>query len=176
MPSAANSRSVSSLDLPSRKFWKMRFTISASSGTMTRSSPSQRYPYTRKCPFGMPFSNRFLIPHLQFSERLRLSSCAKDARMVSINSPSPLMELMCSFSNRTSTPMSFKCRTVCSKSTVFLAKRWIDFVRMMSISPLSAASIIRLNSSRLAIPVPLIPSSANTPAYCQSGFFCIREL
>lgn len=32
--------------------------------------------------------------HLQFSETLRLSSCAKEARMESISSPSPLMECM----------------------------------------------------------------------------------
>ena len=39
---AANSRSVSRRDLPSRKFWKMRRTMAASSGTMTSWSPSQR--------------------------------------------------------------------------------------------------------------------------------------
>lgn len=37
-----------------------------------------------------------------------LSSCAKDARSVSMTSPSPESELMCSFSKRTSIPSSFR--------------------------------------------------------------------
>ena len=39
----------------------------------------------------------------------------------SISSPSPEKEWIFSFSNRTSTPISFKCLTVESRSTVFLA-------------------------------------------------------
>ena len=81
----------------------------------------------------------------------------RPAVLVSISSPSPLMELIPSFSNLTSTPMPFRCRTVSRRSTVFLAKRCIDLVRMMSIFPASASSTIFLNSSLLAVPVPEIP-------------------
>ena len=77
--------------------------------------------------------------------------------MESINSPSPLKELMFSFSKRTSMPRSFRCRTVFKRSTVFLAKRWIDLVRMMSMFPASHSASMRLNSSRFLVPVPEIP-------------------
>ena len=40
---------------------------------------------------GMPCWNRFCTRHLIFSLMDRLSSWANDARIVSINSPSPLM-------------------------------------------------------------------------------------
>ena len=77
--------------------------------------------------------------------------------MVIISSPSPLMVWIFSFSNQTSTPSSFKCRTVRRRSTVLRAKRWMDLVRMMSIFPASASSSIRRNSSRFFIPVPEMP-------------------
>ena len=80
--------------------------------------------------------------------------------MVNINSPSPSIERMRSFSNRASTPKSFKCRTVSRRSTVFLANREMLFVRMMSILPASQSASIRLNSSRLTVLVPEIKSSA----------------
>ena len=73
--------------------------------------------------------------------------------MESISSPSPLKELMFSFSKRTSMPRSFRCRTVFKRSTVFLAKRWIDLVRMMSMFPASHSASMRLNSSRFLVPV-----------------------
>lgn len=53
--------------------------------------------------------------HLPFSDVDKLSSRAKEARMVSISSPSPLMEWMFSRSKYASTPSSCSLRTV-SKS------------------------------------------------------------
>ena len=138
----------------------MRFTISASSGTGTSLSSSQRYPKILNLPFGIPFSKRFFVAHRIFSLMERLSSWAKDARMESINSPSPLMELIFSFSNRTSMSFAFRCLTVSNRSTVFLANRLMDLVRMMSIFPSSQSTSIRLNSSRLTVFVPEIKSSA----------------
>lgn len=55
--------------------------ISASSGTMTSLSSCHSYPKMVNLPFGMPCLNRLIVPHLTFSEMLRLSSCAKEARM-----------------------------------------------------------------------------------------------
>ena len=43
---------------------------------------------------GFPSEKSLRIRHLQLSDTLLLSSCAKEARMVSISSPSPLMEWM----------------------------------------------------------------------------------
>ena len=154
----------------------MRFTTAASSGTMIRSSPSHLYPKILKCPFGMPRSNRFFILHLQLSEMLLLSSCANEARMESISSPSPSMERMFSRSNQTSTPISFRCRTVSSRSTVLRAKREMLFVSTRSIFPASQSAIILLKPSRLAVPVPEMPLSEYTPANTQSGFFWIFSL
>ena len=104
----------------------MRFTMAASSGTMTRSSPSHLYPYTRKCPFGMHCSNRFLVPHFTLSEMLRLSSWANEARMESISSPSSSIEWMFSRSNHTSTPISFRCLTVSNRSILAYAMRTLS--------------------------------------------------
>ena len=131
------------------------------------------------CLFAVPISpdwNRRLTPHFTFSEMLRLSSCAKDARSESISSPSSESELICSFSNRTSMPRDFKCLTVSRRSTVFLAKRLMDFVRMMLILPASQSASILKNSPRLAVPVPDIPQSAYTPAYSHSGLFWMSAL
>ena len=46
------------------------------------------------------------------------------------------------------------------QSAVLRAKRDIDFVMTISISPASQSAIIALNSSRLRVFVPVIPSSA----------------
>ena len=96
--------------------------------------------------------------------------------MESISSPSPEKEWMRSFSNRTSTPISFKCLTVESRSTVFLANLDMLLVSTMSTFPASQSAIRRRNSLRAAVPVPLIPKSAYTPAYSHSGFDCISPL
>ena len=58
-------------------------------------------------------------------------------------------QVMPSFSNRTSTPMDLRWRTVSKRSTVFLANRLIDLVSMMSIFPASQSVSILLNSSLL---------------------------
>ena len=79
---------------------------------------------------------------------------------MSMTSPSPLRELMCSFSNRTSMPSSFRWRTVSSRSTVFRANLEMLFVRMISIFPASQSSSIRWNSSRLEDFVPVTALSA----------------
>ena len=50
-----------------------------------------------------------------------------------MTSPSPDNEFICSFSNLTSTPSSFRWRTVERRSTVFRAKRLMDLVSTMSI-------------------------------------------
>ena len=121
-----------------------------------------------------PLLNRLWMPHFTFSEILRLSSCAKEARSESISSPSSENELMRSFSNRTSTPMDLRWRTVSKRSTVFLANRLIDLVIIMSMLPASQSSIIRLNSSRFLVLVPEIPSSAKIPENSHSSFFFIK--
>lgn len=56
------------------------------------------------------------------------------------------------------------------QSGVFLAKRLMDLVMIISISPAIQASIMRLNSVRFLVLVPVIPSSANIPANSHSGF------
>ena len=63
------------------------------------------------------------MPHLTFSEMLRLSSWAKDAMMLSTISDRESAVSMPSFSKSTSTPWLCNSRTVWSVSTVFLAKR-----------------------------------------------------
>ena len=67
---------------------------------------------------------------------------------------------MLSFSKRTLIPNSFSRRMVFSKSSVFLAKRDIDLVKIMLIFPASQSSSIRWNSSRLPAFVPVMLSSA----------------
>ena len=119
-------------------------------------------------PLGMPFSNRFWTAHLAFLERLSTSSCAKEASSVSISSPSSDSELMDSFSNRTSTPSSFRRRTVLSRSTVFRAKRLMDLVSTMSMLPASHAASMSWNPARSSL-VPVAPPSEKTPAYSQPG-------
>ena len=157
MPRSIKALPISIRDAPFMYSAYIQRMISASSGMMTSLSSCHSYPKMLNLPLGMPCLNRLIVPHLTFSEMLRLSSCAKEARMESISSPSPLKELMFSFSKRTSMPRSFRCRTVFRRSTVFLANRWIDLVRMMSMFPASHSASMRLNSSRFLVPVPEIP-------------------
>ena len=145
--------------------------MAASSGTITRCLSTHSYPRIGFLPQGSPLSNRLRMPHFTLSEMLRLSSCAKLARMVSINSPSPESELMFSFSKRTSMPRSFKCRTVSNRSTVLRANLEMLLQRMMSIAPALQSASIRWNSCRLQVSVPETKLSAYTPAYSHSGFF-----
>ena len=77
---------------------------------------------------------------------------------------------MFSFSKKTSTPFSLSCRMVTRLSTVFRAKRLTDLVRMRSIFPARASSIILLKPSRFLVFVPVIPSSEYTSTKTHSGF------
>ena len=63
-------------------------------------------------------------------------------------------------SDTTPIPLSRRRRVYCKQSAVLRAKRDIDFVMTISISPASQSAIIALNSSRLRVFVPVIPSSA----------------
>ena len=101
------------------------------------------------------------------------SSWAKEARRVRRSSPLPSMVEMCSFSNWTSTFRSLRRRMEFKRSTVFLAKRWMDLVRIRSISPLSAFSIMAMKPSRRLVLVPVMPSSVKMPAKVQAGLFFI---
>ena len=90
----------------------------------------------------------------------RLSSWASEERIVKSNSPEPSRVLIPSFSNTTPMPRSLSSRVYFRQSWVFRANRLIDFVMTMSIFPALQSSIIRLNSLRFCVLVPLSPSSA----------------
>ena len=115
----------------------------------------------------MPSAKRFLIPHVTFSEMLRLSSWARLLMIVMSSSPLESSVKMFSFSKYTSTPAALSFRTVVRVSTVFRAKRLTDFVRIRSIFPAMAAFIMALNPSRCLVLVPVMPSSVNIPANSQ---------
>ena len=84
---------------------------------------------------GLPSEKSLRTRHLQFSDTLRLSSWAKEARKESISSPSLLRVSSRSFSKNTAIPRSFSSRAVSSRVTVFRAKRLTDLVRIRSIFP-----------------------------------------
>ena len=173
-PASVNAFMIRSQPIPSRYMRKMRRTISASSGIMVNTPFFTLYPYMHR-PVGMPCSNFFRMRHLQFSDTLRLSSCAKEARTVSISSPSPLIVSIFCSSKYTLTPSRFSSRTVLSSMTVFLAKREMDLHRIRSIFPARQSCSMRWNSGRPSS-VPLSPSSAYTPAYSYSGLLWIISL
>lgn len=85
--------------------------------------------------------------------------------------PSPLVSrvLMFSFSKKTAMFSPFSSLVYFSQSTVFLENRLIDLVRIMPIFPSRQSCIIRLNDSRLAVFVALIPSSSYTSTSSHSG-------
>lgn len=85
--------------------------------------------------------------------------------------PSPLASrvLMFSFSKKTAMFSPFSSIVYFRQSTVFLENQLMDLVRIMSIFPSRQSYIIRLNDSRLAVFVALIPSSAYTSTSSQSG-------
>lgn len=80
---------------------------------------------------------------------------------------------MFSFSNTTAMPSSLRARTYPRQSTVLRAKREMDLTSMRSIFLCLHLRIILRNSGRLAVEVPVIPSSAKMPAIVQLGFFMI---
>jgi hypothetical protein len=67
---------------------------------------------------------------------------------------------MFSFSKITPIPLLLRVRITLRQSTVFRANREADLVRIMSMRPRLQAAIIRLNSVRFFMLVPVIPSSA----------------
>ena len=90
--------------------------------------------------------------------------------MVSSTSPLESIVLMDSFSKKTGIFLSFSSRIYFRQSRVLRANRLIDLVMIMSMFPAWHSSIIRLNSSRFFVLVPVMPSSAKMPASTQSGF------
>ena len=106
-----------------------------------------------------PFSAFIFLPNLIRLEVFALSSCANAPKIVSTNSELPIL-VMFAVRNCVSIPSAFNLRTLCNKSTVFLAKREISFTTTISNKPFSASASIRWNSLRFLILVPEIPSSA----------------
>ena len=121
-----------------------------------------------------PLAILFLIPHLTFSLIDFDSSCAIEANIVSIISIFVSFVEMFSFSKNTSTLASLNFLTSLKQSTVFLANRDMDLVKIKSISPASASSIIFKKPFLFLIEVPVIPSSEYKPTNSQSGFVLIR--
>ncbi len=162
IPSFSRCLQIPEMLIPSRYSRKMSRTTSASSGTIT-SSPSSFFVYPMNLlwfTIGVPFSNLLAMPHRVFSLRFRLSSCAWLASIVTSISPVSSSVLICSFSKYTAISFVRSSRTAFSRSAVFRAKRLMDFVSTRSIFPFSQSCSRRLNSSRLRISVPLMPSSA----------------
>ena len=89
----------------------------------------------------------------------RLSSWASEERIVKSNSPEPSRVLIPSFSNTTPMPRSLSSRVYFRQSWVFRANRLIDFVMTMSIFPALQSAIMRWNSSRWRVFVPVMPRS-----------------
>ena len=125
--------------------------------------------------FGRPCSNIFWIRHFWFSLADLDSSSAYIASKVSISSPFLLMLCIFSFSKNTSISNNFNSRIVSRSTTVFRAKRVIDLVITRSIFPFRQSSSKRINSGRLSF-VPVIPSSAYTPANSQPTWLLIYSL
>ena len=71
---------------------------------------------------------------------------------------------------------SLSSRMYFRQSSVLRANRLIDLVMIMSMFPAWHSSIMRLNSSRFLVFVPVIPSSANMPASTHSGFLEIYSV
>lgn len=83
--------------------------------------------------------------------------------MVIRTSPLESIVLMDSFSNQTAMFFSFSGRMYFRQSSVLRANRLMLLVMTMSMFPAMHSSIMRLNSSRFFVLVPLIPSSAKIP-------------
>ena len=105
-----------------------------------------------------------------------LSDWAKALMKVRINSVSISMVLIFSFSKITPIPSSRSARIYFRLSSVFLANREMDFVRIRSIFFWRHLRIIRLKSSRFLVDVPEIPSSAKMPAIVHSGLVMILSV
>ena len=90
-----------------------------------------------------------------------VDSCwAKEPKTLTINSEVSVWVSICSSSNWTETFSSFSSRSTTRQSFVFLAKREMDFTRILSTLPFRQSESSRPNSVRLSIRVPVKPSSA----------------
>ena len=107
----------------------------------------------------VPFSKRRLTLHLLFSEIERDSLSAIELRIESISSELMWSVSMFSFSKYIEIFSCESLLTISRQSAVFLAKRLIDLVITLSILPSSQSFKSLCSSSRLAILVPLMPSS-----------------
>ena len=105
-----------------------------------------------------------------------LSDWAKALMKVIINSVSVSSVLIFSFSKMMPIPIPFNARMYFRLSSVFLANREMDFVRIRSIFFWRHLRIIRLKSSRFLVDVPEIPSSAKMPAIVHSGLVMILSV
>ena len=160
IPASRSSRAMVLHPLRScRYLWKMSRTTSAPSGLTVILPPITSYPSSEP-PKTTPFSMLRICPHLERSEVLRLSSCAKELMIVSRSSPSLVRVSRLSLRNSTPTPRRRNSRVICSASTVLRVKRLTSLVTIRSICPSSAAWSILLNSTRLLVDVPENPSSA----------------
>ena len=108
----------------------------------------------------VPLCIRICTALRRFFEIETDSSCAKALIILISISLAIVPVLMCSFSNTTVTPSCRSSRRAAMQSWVLRAKRESDFTRMRSILPLRQSSIMRWNSVRLAVLVPVMPRSA----------------
>ena len=130
-----------------------------------------------------PFSAFIFLPNLIRLDVLALSSCANAPKIVKTNSLLPIL-VMLAVRNCVSIPRDFSLRTLCKRSTVFLANREMSFTTTISNKPFSASASIRWNSLRFLILVPEIPSSAYnlirlSPVrlvYSRKNSFCVSKL
>lgn len=83
-------------------------------------------------------------------------------RTISISSPSEESVLMRCSSKTTATPNALSSRTVTKRNTVFRANREMDFVKIRSICPFRASSIMRANPGRSSFEPEIPPHSAQT--------------
>lgn len=88
-----------------------------------------------------------------------LSCWAREAIIVKRTSPLESIVLIASFSKKTGIFSSLSSRMYFRQSSVFRAKRLIYLVIIMSMFPAWHSSIMRLNSSRFLVLVPVMPSS-----------------
>ena len=140
-------------------------------------SSISKLPFTFLNPNGgvaflyVPFCIRFWTLHRMFCEIEVDSSWARPPIMVIIISSVSFAVSIFSFSKNTVIPRLLSSLIFFRQSLVFLAKRLIDLVYILSILPLRQSFIIRWNSSRLSSRVPVIPSSAYMSTSCSLSDF-----
>ena len=107
----------------------------------------------------VPFSKRFWIDHLLFSEMETDSSSAMLERIARNSSLSIEPVFMFSFLKKMGICRASSILTSSKQSVVFLLNRLIDFVMIKSTLPALQSSMSRSSSGRLPFLVPVIPSS-----------------